>query len=125
MKYTQKQVKAALEEISRRTKELLNSEELMEDMSFDERISESIVLTGFEQEIRLLLNEPWQELEKEIIYLEKLLSNDPHVDLDMQLKELKRQKSRRLDLEEEGMKAYERFMDYKNNHIRKNEVKEV
>lgn len=116
MKYTQKQVRAALDEISRRTKELLNSEELMEDMSFDERISESIVLTGFEQEIRLLLNEPWQELEKEIIYLEKLLSNDPHVDLDMQLKELKRQKSRRLDLEEEGMKAYERFMDYKNKH---------
>ena len=57
MKYTQKQVRAALDEISRRTKELLNSEELMEDMSFDERISESIVLTGFEQEIRLLMTQ--------------------------------------------------------------------
>ena len=116
MKYTQNQVKKALEEISNRTKRLLNSEELMNDVPFDERISESITLTTFEQDIRFLLNEPWQELEKEIIYLEKLLSNDPHVDLDMQLKELKRQKSRRLDLEEEGMKAYERFMDYKNKH---------
>lgn len=57
MKYIQKQVREALDEISRRTKELLNSEELMEDMSFDERISESIVLTGFEQEIRLLMTQ--------------------------------------------------------------------
>ena len=46
----------------------------------------------------------------------KINEHSPHVDLDMQLKELKRQKSRRLDLEEEGMKAYERFMDYKNKH---------
>ena len=29
----------------------------MEDMSSDERISESIVLTGFEQEIRLLMTQ--------------------------------------------------------------------
>ena len=82
-------------------------------MSFDERISESITLTGFEQDIRFLLNEPWQELEKEIIYLERLLKKDPDVDIKEQLKELKRQKSKRATLEEEGMEAYEQFQSYK------------
>ena len=116
MKYTQKQVKAALEEISRRTRDLLNSEDSMSNMTFDERINESITLTGFEQDIRFLLNEPWQELEKEIIYLETLLKADPYVDIEMQLKELKRQKSKRAALEEEGMLAYEKFQDYKTTH---------
>ncbi len=117
MKYTQKQVKTALNEITRRTKELLNSEEGMSEMSFDERISESITLTSFEQDIRLLLNEPWQELDKAIIYLETLLREDPHVDLKMQLKELKRQKSKRGVLEEEGMLAYEKYQDYKKTAV--------
>ena len=116
MKYTQNQVKKALEEISNRTKRLLNSEELMNDVPFDERISESITLTTFEQDIRFLLNEPWQELEKEIIYIEKLLKSDPHVDLVEQLKALKRQRGKREVLEEEGMLAYEKFQEYKKSH---------
>lgn len=115
MKYTQKQVKKALEEITRRTRELLNSEEGMTEMSFDERISESITLTSFEQDIRFLLNEPWQELEKEIRYLETLLKDGKNVDLNEQLKELKRQKSKRSTYEEEGMLAYEKFQSYKNS----------